>query len=204
MPSAQGKTTVAVSTGLYHGETGVGIGISHRLDFAVPTVIFGNYSNAAGSNISGARGWPLSSDSARSTRMLRLNNAATSRFSMALRCAALAAVIATSWPGTARAQQQPAQSVPQQFQESADWGKLPKMVLERQFAGPLQDTVIQRLRDPVDGTVCYLYLPISAPHSPTTATGFVQYGPNMIGSMNCQPPAIPQRVPSAPAQVRKP
>jgi hypothetical protein len=68
---------------------------------------------------------------------------------------------------------------------SADWGKLPKMQLERQFAGPLQDTVIQRLRDPVDGTVCYLYLPISAPHSPTTATGFVQYGPNTIGSINC-------------------
>jgi hypothetical protein len=43
----------------------------------------------------------------------------------------------------------------------------------------------QRLRDPVDGTVCYLYLPISTPHSPTTATGFVQYGPNTIGSINC-------------------
>lgn len=63
------------------------------------------------------------------------------------------------------------------------------MILERQFAGPLQDTVIQRLRDPVDGTVCYLYLPISAPHSPPTATGFVQYGPNIIGSINCLPGA---------------
>ena len=74
------------------------------------------------------------------------------------------------------------------------------MILERQFAGPLQDTVIQRLRDPVDGTICYLYLPISAPHSPTTATGFVQYGPNTIGSINCVPghPAAP-----APA-ARKP
>jgi hypothetical protein len=50
------------------------------------------------------------------------------------------------------------------------------MVLERQFSGPLQDMVIQRLRDRIDGTVCYLYLPISAPHSPTTASGFVQYG----------------------------
>jgi hypothetical protein len=67
--------------------------------------------------------------------------------------------------------------------------KLPRMQLERQFAGPLQDTVIQRLRDPVDGTVCYLYLPISAPHSPVTATGFVQYGPNVIGSINCMPGA---------------
>ena len=72
------------------------------------------------------------------------------------------------------------------------------MVLERQFAGPLQDTVIQRLRDPVDGTICYLYLPISAPHSPTTSTGFVQYGPNTIGSINCMP-----GTPVAPAAARK-
>jgi hypothetical protein len=47
--------------------------------------------------------------------------------------------------------------------------------------------VIQRLRDPVDGTICYLYLPISAPHSPAGATGFVQYGNNIIGSISCQP-----------------
>ena len=47
--------------------------------------------------------------------------------------------------------------------------------------------MIQRLRDPVDGTICYLYLPISAPHSPVTSTGFVQYGPNAIGSINCMP-----------------
>ena len=67
------------------------------------------------------------------------------------------------------------------------------MQLERQFAGPLQDTVIQRLRDTIDGTVCYIYLPISVSHSPTTATGFVQYGPNTIGSINCLPtlPAAP-------------
>jgi hypothetical protein len=108
----------------------------------------------------------------------------------------LAALMSAAWP--ARAQQQPAQAPPQQFQQSAEWAKLPKMVLERQFAGPLQDTVIQRLRDPVDGTVCYLYLPISAPHSPTTANGFVQYGSNTIGSINCVPgpvvaPASPPR-----------
>ena len=59
------------------------------------------------------------------------------------------------------------------------------MHLERQFAGPLQDTVIQRLRDPVDGTVCYLYLPIAVAHSPATVTGFVQYGSNTIGTINC-------------------
>lgn len=64
---------------------------------------------------------------------------------------------------------------------------MPKMIIERQFAGPLADTVIQRLRDPVDGTICYLYLPISAPHSPANATGFLQYGSNTIGSITCQP-----------------
>ena len=94
-------------------------------------------------------------------------------------------------------QQQPAHAPPQQFQQSAEWAKLPKMILERQFAGPLQDTVIQRLRDPVDGTICYLYLPISAPHSPTTATGFVQYGPNTIGSINCGPGPAAAPAPAA-------
>lgn len=109
-----------------------------------------------------------------------------------------AALLAVALPSVATAQQPPAQAAPQQFQPSADWGKLPKMILERQFAGPLQDTVIQRLRDPVDGTICYLYLPISAPHSPVTATGFVQYGPNAIGSINCMPGA------PAAAPARKP
>ena len=108
---------------------------------------------------------------------------------IALSRAALLALILVAWSAAAVAQQQPAQPAPQQFQQSDEWGKLPKMILERQFAGPLQDTVIQRLRDPVDGTICYLYLPISAPHSPPTATGFVQYGPNIIGSINCLPGA---------------
>jgi hypothetical protein len=86
----------------------------------------------------------------------------------------------------------------QQFQQSPEWSNLPRMQLERQFAGPLQDTVIQRLRDPVDGTICYLYLPISAPHSPTTATGFVQYGPNTIGTINCVPGAVGSRAAPVP------
>ena len=111
--------------------------------------------------------------------------------------ATFAVAVATAWSGVARAQQQPAQVAPQQFQQSGEWAKLPKMLLERQFAGPLQDTVIQRLRDPVDGTICYLYLPISAPHSPTTATGFVQYGPNTIGSINCVPGPIAAPAPAA-------
>ena len=132
--------------------------------------------------------------------MLSLTQIETRGLLPASRWALLAASIIAAWPCTAPAQQAPAQPVPQQFQQSADWSNLPKMILERQFSGPLQDTVIQRLRDPVDGTICYLYLPISAPHSPTTANGFVQYGPNTIGSINCLPAAP---VAAAPAK-RKP
>lgn len=69
--------------------------------------------------------------------------------------------------------------------QQTEWGKLPKMQLERQFAGPLQDTIIQRWRDPVDNTVCYIYLPITMAHTPPTPTGYVQYGSNTIGSMSC-------------------
>src|SRR5215813_2243949 len=58
------------------------------------------------------------------------------------------------------------------------WDQLPRMQLERQFAGPLQDTIIQRWRDPADGTICYIYLPITAAHTPPTASGYVQYGAN--------------------------
>jgi hypothetical protein len=108
-----------------------------------------------------------------------------------LRLAALSTLIVLA-ADAAMAQQPSApqqQSAPpqQQFQPSGQWQALPRMELERQFAGPLQDTVIQRLRDPVDGTVCYLYLPISVAHSPTTANGFIQYGANVIGSINCMP-----------------
>jgi hypothetical protein len=89
--------------------------------------------------------------------------------------------------------------------QSPAWANLPKMVLERQFSGPLQDTVIQRWRDPVDGATCFLYLPITAPHSPTTASGFVQYGSNTIGSISCIPgaagkPAAPRTPAAAPKQ----
>lgn len=64
---------------------------------------------------------------------------------------------------------------------------MPHMHLDRQFAGPLQDTVIQRWRDPVDGTVCYIYLPITAAHTAPTPSGYVQYGANSIGSISCLP-----------------
>src|SRR5262245_23710337 len=88
------------------------------------------------------------------------------------------------------AQQQPPQQQPQQ-QPSTTWAQLPRMQLERQFAGPLQDTIIQRWRDPVDGMVCYIYLPITAQHSPPTGSGYVQYGANTIGSISCVAPLRP-------------
>jgi hypothetical protein len=81
----------------------------------------------------------------------------------------------------------------QQGQESPQWQNMPHMQLERQFAGPLQDTIIQRWRDPRDGTVCYIYLPITAAHSAPTAAGFVEYGANTIGSISCFAAAEPAR-----------
>lgn len=77
---------------------------------------------------------------------------------------------------------------------------MPRMQLERQFAGPLQDTIIQRWRDPVDGTVCYVYLPITVQHTPPVQSGFVQYGGNGIGSISCVSPAGPAPA----AQVQAP
>jgi hypothetical protein len=108
----------------------------------------------------------------------------------------LAAAIVCALAPAASAQQLP----PQQPQGA--WAQLPRMQLERQFAGPLQDTIIQRWRDPVDGTVCYIYLPITAQHSPPTGSGYVQYGANAIGSISCVAPARPAAAaapPNAPA-----
>jgi hypothetical protein len=80
------------------------------------------------------------------------------------------------------AQQAPAQTPPAKPQ-------FPHMELQAQYAGPLQDTIIQRWRDPIDGTVCYLYLPILVHHSPPTPSGFVEYGGNGVGSISCMPGA---------------
>ena len=68
----------------------------------------------------------------------------------------------------------------------ADRSQPLRLKLEGQFAGPLQDTTIQRWRDPVDGTVCYIYLPIAVAHAPGPA-GLVQYGAANIGSISCFP-----------------
>ena len=90
----------------------------------------------------------------------------------------------------------------QQPHESPAWAKLPRMKLERQFAGPLQDTIIQRWRDPADGTICYIYLPITAAHSTPTASGFVQYGANAIGSMSCF--AAPAKAVPVKGRIKRP
>ena len=88
--------------------------------------------------------------------------------------------------------------------QQTEWAKLPRMQLERQFAGPLQDTIIQRWRDPVDGTVCYIYLPITAAHSGPTNSGYVQYGANTIGSLSCIAAGPAAARPSAPAPKASP
>ncbi|HZF44693.1 MAG TPA: hypothetical protein VEZ26_00040 [Sphingomonadaceae bacterium] len=80
------------------------------------------------------------------------------------------------------------------------WKDLPKMQLEAVYAAPLADTVIQRLRDPIDGTICFLYSPIEAPHSPPSSSGYVSYGGVNVGSISCVAGsviAIPN-VPAAP------
>ena len=84
--------------------------------------------------------------------------------------------------------------------QSPVWEQLPRMQLERQFAGPLPDTVIQRWRDPGDGTICYLYLPISVQRSEPGPAGFTQYGANTIGSITCAQESAPPS-PAASAHI---
>lgn len=48
MPSAPGKTSWALNTAFFGGETGVGFGVNHRLNTSVPLYISGGYSNGGG------------------------------------------------------------------------------------------------------------------------------------------------------------
>jgi hypothetical protein len=59
-----------------------------------------------------------------------------------------------------------------------------RMQLQAQYAGPLRDTVIQRWRDPMDGTTCYIYLPVIVQHG-AGPNNLVQYGANSVGSISC-------------------
>ena len=71
---------------------------------------------------------------------------------------------------------------------SAEWSSFPVMLLEKIYRGPLRDTIVQRWRDPIDGSVCFLYIPISTPMLPQPAEGYMQYGANQIGSISCVHP----------------
>jgi hypothetical protein len=72
-------------------------------------------------------------------------------------------------------------------QQPVNWERMPRMTLEAEFAGPLRDTTIQRWRDQSADVVCYLYVPFTAQHSAPTASGYVQYGSNSIGTISCVP-----------------
>ncbi len=61
------------------------------------------------------------------------------------------------------------------------------MQLEETYAGPLKDTVIQRWRDPANGTTCYIYLPIIVRHAGTAPSALTFYDANAIGSISCVP-----------------
>ena len=94
-------------------------------------------------------------------------------------------------------------------QGQPEWASFPLMLLEKVYRGPLRDTIIQRWRDPIDGSVCFLYIPISTPLLPPPAEGYVQYGPNQIGSISCIHPTQVLQMwegenpPPVPAPARK-
>ena len=102
---------------------------------------------------------------------------------------------------SATAQQPPAPAQQPTAAPPVTWESMPRMQIEQQFAGPLKDTLIQRLRDPQSNVLCYVYLPFTAAHSQPTANSYVQYGSNSIGSISCVEPAKPQP-PAAPAAPR--
>jgi hypothetical protein len=117
---------------------------------------------------------------------------------MARVCWGLAALCLFALPAAAQQQQVPQQPPQPAPQQAPTWAQMPRMQLERQFAGPLQDTIIQRWRDPVDGMICYIYLPITASHTPPTQSGYVQYGANTIGSISCVTPGESHNPAAAP------
>jgi hypothetical protein len=102
------------------------------------------------------------------------------------------AVMAVLISTPAASQQQQPQQAPK---PSLQWEQLPLMQLEQMYRGPLQDTVIQRWRDPTSGLICYVYLPITAAHTDRQASGYVQYGSNNIGSISCLNAAPPAAAP---------
>lgn len=83
--------------------------------------------------------------------------------------------------------------------------RFPFMRLEAQYAGPFRDTVIQRWRDPIDGRVCYLYIPVRVKHEPVKSKDeIVDYGRNTIGSISCSGPVMVRREPAQQAPHEAP
>ena len=74
---------------------------------------------------------------------------------------------------------------------------LPHMQLQAQYSGPLLHTIIQRWRDPIDGAICYIYLPIAVHHSQPTTTGYVEYESGSIGSISCLPVLVVRPAPKS-------
>lgn len=72
-------------------------------------------------------------------------------------------------------------------QKTANAPKLPPLSLTKQFAGPLQDTTIQRFADPDTGVLCYLYTPYVVRNA-RDESGSIVYGANNIGSISCVAP----------------
>jgi hypothetical protein len=112
------------------------------------------------------------------------------RPTIGLICGLLAGVVAPAVhaqnrPAAGPAPAAPAPAAPPPVQ---DWNSFPTMLLEKIYRGPLRDTIVQRWRDPIDGSVCFLYIPISTPMLPQPAEGYMQYGPNQIGSISCVHP----------------
>jgi hypothetical protein len=82
--------------------------------------------------------------------------------------------------------------------------QLPRMVIQQRFAGPFAGTEIDRWRDPLDGTVCYIYFP-TVVHRTQAPAGYFDYGSNAIGSISClsspgQPPLAASQVPPGATQ----
>ena len=101
--------------------------------------------------------------------------------------AAVGALVAILMTSDYRAESREAYRVAQEEMNSGTGQQPPRaMLLEGQFNGPLRDTVIQRWRDPIDGTVCYIYLPVAVAQQPGPS-GLVQYGAANIGSISCLP-----------------
>jgi hypothetical protein len=86
--------------------------------------------------------------------------------------------------------ERPSYSALSQQRAAEDRSQAPHMLLEAKYPGPLQDTTIERWRDPVDGTICYVYLPVAVPHEPGP-NGMVQYGSASLGTISCFPAPAP-------------